>query len=516
MRPELIVGLGFGLALAPPALVVQAQTAEELYTQGRAAYNDGRYAEAADLFAEVVRLEPDNEDAYVFLGLALRRLGQLEDAVAAYQSAIDLDPSYAIAYINLGVALRRLGQLEDAVAAFQSAIDLDPDYAIAYYNLGIALRDLGQLEEAVAAFQSAIDLDPDYAGAYNNLGIALRDLGQLEEAVAAYQTAINIEPAANRYNNLGVALRGLGQLEEAVAAYQSALDLDPDLGEAYNNWGYLLYTQGNYTAAIEKYEAALAIDPNLVKAQTNLDQARRDLLLQTTPEPTEQQELAWLPDTASLPQLRAVVRVIAYPSIGSDRYAATGWVVKREGDQLWVVTNRHVIQDTNVRLLSPRIEVEFYSRPPEGEVRLRRSAELLYTTDPGDPRDLAVLLITNSPAQVDPLPLAPTLADLGTEVDIYGHHTAAYWDLARGFVGNNQDGSNVEDGNGQRLTISQATVSEGSSGSPVLDRATGQVIGMMVEIDQLDPRLGENFVGSRSYAIPSAAILDMLSQWGIL
>jgi superkiller protein 3 len=48
----------------------------------------------------------------------------LEASVEACKSAIALDPNYALAYNNLGVALYRMGKIEEAIEALKSAARL--------------------------------------------------------------------------------------------------------------------------------------------------------------------------------------------------------------------------------------------------------------------------------------------------------------------------------------------------------------------------------------------------------
>jgi Flp pilus assembly protein TadD len=56
----------------------------------------GRYREAAEAYAEVVRLDPADPDAQARLGLVLRELGRDDEANRAFLIALELRGSLAL------------------------------------------------------------------------------------------------------------------------------------------------------------------------------------------------------------------------------------------------------------------------------------------------------------------------------------------------------------------------------------------------------------------------------------
>ena len=65
------------------------------HNRGLSLERAGRYREAAEAYAEAVRLDPDDADAQVKLGLVLRELGRDEEANRAFLSALKLRSSPA-------------------------------------------------------------------------------------------------------------------------------------------------------------------------------------------------------------------------------------------------------------------------------------------------------------------------------------------------------------------------------------------------------------------------------------
>lgn len=86
-----------------------------------------------------------------------------------------------------------------------------------------------------------------------------------------------------------------------------------------------------------------------------------------------------------------MVQIIADIPEGSSQ--GKGWIIKREGNTAWILTNRHVLTSKDILPVSPKaeVEVEFFSDPPPGEVRLQMSAQIVEFTDPQEPLDMALL-----------------------------------------------------------------------------------------------------------------------------
>jgi superkiller protein 3 len=325
--------------------------------------------------------------------LALTLLLAVNSQVAALPSIDEL--------FQRGNAAQETGNYSQAEAIWRQVIRIDPNNANAYYNLGIALRRQKKLDEAVAAYRQAIALNPKDAKAYNNLGNVLYDQKKLDEAVAAYRQAIALNPKdAKAYNNLGIVLADQKKLDEAVAAFRQAIELNPKDADFYNNLGYTLQQQGKLQEAIEEYKRSLALNPNLVIAQNNLKEAQRLLALRQNPQPVFAEKLPTLAQNPLLPTFRSVVKVVAKIPTGNN--IGTGWVVKRQGNVAWILTNRHVVTDAEgSKRRSEEIEVEFYS---QNTIRLRRSAQIMQITpDNENELDLALLKVEGVPEDIQPL-----------------------------------------------------------------------------------------------------------------
>jgi protein O-GlcNAc transferase len=200
-------------------------------------------------------------------GLALHKLGRLDEAVASYGRAIALRPDFAEAYSNRGVALRNLRRFDDAVADFDHAIALQPGLADVYYNRGIALQNLDRLDQALASYDRAIALKPDFAEALSNRGNIFRELRRLDDALASYDRAIALRPNfVEALIGRGVILDELGRFDEALTNYDRAIALKPDFAEALTNRGNIFQRLRRFDKALESYERALVVRPGYTEA----------------------------------------------------------------------------------------------------------------------------------------------------------------------------------------------------------------------------------------------------------
>jgi len=535
LNPQLAIAyLNLGNALRDQGKLMEAvesyRRAIELNPQfaiaynnlGNALYYQGKLTEAVESYGRALELNPQYATAYLNLGNVLRDQNKLTEAVESYRHAIELNPQFATAYYNLGNVLRDQNKLMEAVESYRRALELNPQYATAYYNLGNVLRDQNKLTEAVESYRRALELNPHYATAYYNLGIALRDQNKLMEAEQAYRRAIELNPQfASPHIGLGSIFIEQKELTEAEQAYRRALSL-PDQKAipasvhtlAHNNLGYILQQQGDLQAAITEYNQAIQLDPNFATARNNLREAERLLEQQKTPPPPS--DLAHVPSSEDEPlvyELRSTVHIIIPEStdpqaLGAD-YGA-GWIFKREGDTIWIITNRHVLQPLGANRPSETIEVQFFSNLDYSQ-RPSYSATLEHITDPDDFLDLAVIKVEGIQEDDDtirPLKFHSGYIPRAQQAIIIGHPKQLNiyddWKVVLGIIS-----SSGTDG----LTL-DASLNNGNSGGPILHAETKEVIGIVAFIP--NQSITPWTTGLLGYGHSIDQVVNQLRRWRMM
>ena len=353
-------------------------------------------------------------------------------------------------------------------------INIQPNSA-EYFNIrGKTLIEQGDYQRAIALLQKALELNPNYIPAYNNLGLALLEQGQKQQAITIFKQGLKLNPLETEiHKNLCLALQHQGKLLEAIKSCELALTLDPELKE--------------FKLFLQEAKRVLAWHKN-----------KRSFLL---PE-----SLPSLKEEPNLSLKRSVVKIIIKSR--KSLSVGTGWVVKREGSQVWIVTNRHVVTEDPPQK-KKTIEVEFYSKPLPGQFRKRKLAKILHATESTAELDLAVLTVTDIPEDIQPLPLAPNITAKNTFIRVMGNpSTGDDWTVTRG---------RVSDKSAHFLQLS-SKLAPGNSGSPVLDDQN-QVVGVAVAVGFGCSQVkwaGIDWELDCGIAIPIDLVKAKLKSWEIL
>lgn len=110
--------LGFGLAPAHAAgggsSSITAAPADPDFTAGRQAIDKKDWGAAIALFQAVVAKDPQNADAFNWLGYAYRNQGDYEKSFANYTKALEIDPRHRGAHEYIGEAYLKTGNLAKA------------------------------------------------------------------------------------------------------------------------------------------------------------------------------------------------------------------------------------------------------------------------------------------------------------------------------------------------------------------------------------------------------------------
>ena len=161
-------------------------TGDEL-GRGWQIHQTGDHATAEKIYRSVVEREPNNANAWCYLGMALHDQERYDESVQAYRRSLGIQPQFPVALNNLGNSLRLLRRIKEATACFDEAIRLKPDYLNAHKNKGTTLLWEGFIDEALACYQAAVKLDADDAESHKNIGVIWLLQGKLAEGWKEYE-----------------------------------------------------------------------------------------------------------------------------------------------------------------------------------------------------------------------------------------------------------------------------------------------------------------------------------------
>jgi Flp pilus assembly protein TadD len=92
-------------------------------------YAHGNYPEAARFFGRACAADPTDGDQFLYLGMALMRMGQLTDAEKAARTALLVRPKGKNYHLGLGMVLRGEGKLSEARTEVAAELAEDPQNA---------------------------------------------------------------------------------------------------------------------------------------------------------------------------------------------------------------------------------------------------------------------------------------------------------------------------------------------------------------------------------------------------
>ncbi len=162
-------------------------TLNQELTRGWQIHQQRNLAEAENIYRQVLRQDPNNANAWCYLGIALHDQRGYAGAVEAYRHALRLQPQFPIALNNLGNSLRYLSEYEEADRCFLRAIELKPDYLNAFKNRGTLHVWTGNLELGLSCYQRALHINPGEAELHRNLGVIYLLQGEFEKGWEEYR-----------------------------------------------------------------------------------------------------------------------------------------------------------------------------------------------------------------------------------------------------------------------------------------------------------------------------------------
>ncbi|NVK43967.1 MAG: tetratricopeptide repeat protein [Oceanospirillaceae bacterium] len=145
----------------------------------------GRYNDVISLCQPILQKSPGAFAPRHFYGVALLRLGRLEEAERELQRACSCQApraQRAQANSNLALSLQHQGKLEAAADAIQRAVEYAPAEAAYWINHGNICEARRDWQQMARSFEQALALAPGLPEAGTGLAVANRHLGRFENA----------------------------------------------------------------------------------------------------------------------------------------------------------------------------------------------------------------------------------------------------------------------------------------------------------------------------------------------
>jgi len=226
---------------------------------------------AAQVYAEVLQIDPKNADAWHLSGLIAFQKKQFADSEQLIRHALTLRPDEPVYEANLAAALLATDKNDEAELCCRRVLRLDPEHLDAMKHLGTALRKQHRSQEAFDVCQLLVRKAPSDPDALCNLGALLSDMGRIDEAHDMLLKARGLNDRLPQIHlNLGSVQRHLGHFVDAMKSLNQAASLAPGLTAVLINRGNLLLEMCRPDQALQDFYRALEQNPKSISALSGL------------------------------------------------------------------------------------------------------------------------------------------------------------------------------------------------------------------------------------------------------
>jgi tetratricopeptide (TPR) repeat protein len=253
--------------------------------RGRELFNKGNYAEAKNVFEQLLNKTNYNAEANYYLGSIYLRFDRDADKAIEYiEKAVDADPGNAQYHLILSSALGAKAMQSNVIkqamlaprikSELEKAVELDPNNLDArtglmqFYIMAPGIIG-GSIDKAKLQAEALLKLSVyrgymAYAAIYNYED----DLGTAEEY---YRKAALSEPAKpGPYHQLGYLYIKQKRYQEAIKHFKKMVECDPGNANSYDSLGDGYLANDQLDEAIESYTQAVATDPKFAPSVFNL------------------------------------------------------------------------------------------------------------------------------------------------------------------------------------------------------------------------------------------------------
>ncbi|XP_025051770.1 PEX5-related protein isoform X2 [Alligator sinensis] len=227
----------------------------------------------AILYMEAAILqEPNDAEAWQFLGITQAENENEQAAIVALQRCLELQPNNLKALMALAVSYTNTGHQQEAYGALRNWIKQNPKYKYLVKSKkgspALTRRKSKPADESLlleevkdlyleAAHQNGDMIDPDLQ---TGLGVLFHLNGEFNRAIDAFSAALSVRPEDyTLWNRLGATLANGDRSEEAVEAYTRALEIQPGFIRSRYNLGISCINLGAYREAVSNFLTALSL-----------------------------------------------------------------------------------------------------------------------------------------------------------------------------------------------------------------------------------------------------------------
>jgi len=174
---------------------------KKLFKKGVNLMADEKLEEAAVIFEQALRIEPNNIETLMKLGYTRFHLEEYNDALKIYDKVLEIDVTNPEAWNLKALVHYEQKNYSKALDAVEKAVESDPTYGMAWYNKACFLSLVNQVPESLEALKRSIEID------VKNARKSIRDKDftnvRIEEGFKRIEEVVVLESIRQGYHTLG-------------------------------------------------------------------------------------------------------------------------------------------------------------------------------------------------------------------------------------------------------------------------------------------------------------------------
>lgn len=211
-----------GLAKDPKKKVSYQKRMIEVYMR------QGRRGDAADLNAQILKDDPNDNDAKGLAATFLLDKGEVARAITELNAVVTRSPDNPVAHYQLGRAHAARGEFEQARQQFSKAIELRPDYIMARLALAQLQVSRGEFDAALKTAEQVLQIDKNSVNARLIESAALMGMRKFGDSRDMLGNMLRSNPNSPDVNfQMGLVNLAENKYKDAEDAFRKTHQLNP-------------------------------------------------------------------------------------------------------------------------------------------------------------------------------------------------------------------------------------------------------------------------------------------------
>lgn len=246
--------------------------ASYMHVLARVREAEGRRAEAGQLLADALRMQPKSFDILFDSARYAAEGNRWKDSVELLKRADAVKPDDPAVLMKLAVEYAQIGELERARVASKRLFDLEPENPDAQYVYGRILEETQRFQEIVDPLaRKMVAQRPEDPHALFLLGMVDYDEGNEAEARQEFSRSLQFDPKNNdTHYYLAMLDERDGKFDEARKGLEEVVKTDPNHAGAQQELGVIRLRQGDVTGARTALEIAVQLRPDVAQTHYQL------------------------------------------------------------------------------------------------------------------------------------------------------------------------------------------------------------------------------------------------------